>query len=333
MASVSLSPVAGAGYQSFTPSGLPNASGLLSTYVAGTTTPVATYTSSAGTTTNPTIITLNADGTVPNEIWIVQGTAIKIVITDSASSWSRTYDNLSGVNDGESITSLGACTGVTRSFGDNSTNLATTAFVQANVNAVRGVATYTSNQTLTASQSSYCIVFTGSSASTFTLPAPTTANLCFTILNRYAGTLSQYSLTILSPSGTFYGPCYLAATGKTYVPYGTSITFVSDGTNWAAVGGTNYYYNSGGFTGIASSAGYIQLSGSASIGTSGTATVTFPSGISYAGSVVLGQGQAASYAAGSVYVPGGGASFVITAGAASVGAYSLPWSATCLYLI
>ena len=50
--SVSLSPLGGAGWQFFNDNGIPLAGGLIYTYLAGTTTPAATYTSSTGLTAN-----------------------------------------------------------------------------------------------------------------------------------------------------------------------------------------------------------------------------------------------------------------------------------------
>jgi len=46
--SVNLSPLAGAGWQLFSNNGIPLSGGKLETYLAGTTTPAVTYTTSAG---------------------------------------------------------------------------------------------------------------------------------------------------------------------------------------------------------------------------------------------------------------------------------------------
>jgi hypothetical protein len=95
---VFLSPI-GNGQVFLTAAGLPAAGGLISTYLAGTTTPAATYTTSAGNVANPLQITLNAAGLAPNEIWFTSGTAYKLVVTDAASNQIGFYDNLSGIND------------------------------------------------------------------------------------------------------------------------------------------------------------------------------------------------------------------------------------------
>jgi len=97
MASVSISPI-GNGYQFFTAGGLivPLSGGLLYTYAAGTSTPTATYTDSAGSVLNTNPIVLSSDGRTPSEIWLIDGTAYKFVLKNSAGSTIATYDNISG---------------------------------------------------------------------------------------------------------------------------------------------------------------------------------------------------------------------------------------------
>src|SRR6266481_9091250 len=98
MATVNLSPILN-GYQSFLPTGLPNNSGFINTYQAGTTTPLATYTTSAGNVQNANPIALNASGYPPQEIWLVAGSAYKFTITDLALNIISTFDNITGSND------------------------------------------------------------------------------------------------------------------------------------------------------------------------------------------------------------------------------------------
>jgi hypothetical protein len=77
---------------------LPLQAGLLYTYAAGTTTPLAAYQTSTGTAwTNP--IVLGLDGRVSGEIWLLAGSAYKFVLQDSQGAVIRTYDNIIGVND------------------------------------------------------------------------------------------------------------------------------------------------------------------------------------------------------------------------------------------
>lgn len=100
MTTVALAPSGfGAGYQAFNANGQVLSGGLLNTYAAGTTTPTATYTTSAGTVQNSNPIVLGVDGRAPNEIWLIAGTSYKFILTDSLSNTIGTYDNLTGIND------------------------------------------------------------------------------------------------------------------------------------------------------------------------------------------------------------------------------------------
>jgi len=92
--SVSLSPLAGAGWQFFDNNGVPLAGGLLYTYVAGTTTPTATYTSDNGATANANPIVLDSAGRTPSQVWLTDGTTYKIAVYTSTNVLVRTWDNM-----------------------------------------------------------------------------------------------------------------------------------------------------------------------------------------------------------------------------------------------
>ena len=98
---VNLSPVGGVAAQFFSNNGVPLTGGKLYTYLAGTTTPAATYTTTSGGTawTNP--IVLDAAGRVSGsgEIWVTNGVTYKFVIKDSNDVLIGTYDNVVGMND------------------------------------------------------------------------------------------------------------------------------------------------------------------------------------------------------------------------------------------
>lgn len=96
--SVYLSPV-GSATQFFTDGGLPLNGGQLATYAAGSTTPVATYTTAAGTIANANPIILDTNGRPPQEIWLTSGQAYKFVLSDSLGNLIKTFDNISGIND------------------------------------------------------------------------------------------------------------------------------------------------------------------------------------------------------------------------------------------
>ena len=92
-----LSPLGGAGWQFFDNSGVPLAGGLLYSYEAGTTTPLATYTTSAGNIANSNPIVLDAAGRPPSEIWL-DNRPYKLVLKTSASVLIWTMDNIAGIN-------------------------------------------------------------------------------------------------------------------------------------------------------------------------------------------------------------------------------------------
>ena len=94
--SVNLSAFGGVGWQFFDNNGAPLAGGLIYTYEAGTTTPQATYTTSAGTIAHTNPIVLNSAGRVPGgEIWLLFA-SYKFVLQTSAAVTIATYDNIYG---------------------------------------------------------------------------------------------------------------------------------------------------------------------------------------------------------------------------------------------
>jgi parallel beta-helix repeat protein len=102
---VNLSMLAGAGAQFFTDSGVPLTGGLVYTYAAGTTTPQAAYTTSAGNVAHANPIVLDSAGRVPSggEIWITQGQAYKFVVKTSTGVTLGTYNNIVGSTDPANI--------------------------------------------------------------------------------------------------------------------------------------------------------------------------------------------------------------------------------------
>lgn len=91
---VSLSLYAGAGAQFFDNNGVPLAGGLVYTYAAGTTTPVVTYTSSSGGTSNTNPIVLDSAGRTPAQIWLTAGSSYKFVLQTSLGVLIKTDDNI-----------------------------------------------------------------------------------------------------------------------------------------------------------------------------------------------------------------------------------------------
>ena len=91
---VTLSPLAGAGWQFFDNNGVPLAGGLLYTYAAGTSTPQATYTSAYGNIANANPIVLDSAGRVPQEIWLLVGYNYKFILHNSNDVLIRSWDNI-----------------------------------------------------------------------------------------------------------------------------------------------------------------------------------------------------------------------------------------------
>jgi hypothetical protein len=93
---VNLSPV-GNSQQFFDNNGIPLSGGLIYTYQAGSSTPLATYTDVNGTTANANPIVLDASGRLANEVWLTYGYYYKFVLQTSAAVTLGTYDNLYGI--------------------------------------------------------------------------------------------------------------------------------------------------------------------------------------------------------------------------------------------
>lgn len=113
---VTLSPIGGAAAQFFNSNGIPLAGGQIYTYLAGTSTPQTTYTTSAGTIAHTNPIILDSAGRVPyGEIWLTINVPYKFAIYDASSVLIGTYDNILGINSSpftqiENFTGTGAQT-------------------------------------------------------------------------------------------------------------------------------------------------------------------------------------------------------------------------------
>jgi hypothetical protein len=102
---VNLSPVGGVAVQFFTNDGAVLSGGKIYTYAAGTNTPQATYTTSAGNIAHTNPIILNSAGRVPTgEIWLTDGLTYKFVINDSSDVLIGTYDNVTNITNASQIT-------------------------------------------------------------------------------------------------------------------------------------------------------------------------------------------------------------------------------------
>ena len=97
--SINLSAFAGAGAQFFDANGAPLTGGLIYTYLAGTSTPATTFTSSSGTANNTNPIVLDAAGRTPSEVWLNGGVFYKFVLKSSSYVQIGSYDNIPAIDD------------------------------------------------------------------------------------------------------------------------------------------------------------------------------------------------------------------------------------------
>ena len=131
MTTVSLSIFGGVGAQFFDNNGNPLSGGKIYTYEAGTTTPLATYTSSTGNTAHTNPIILDSGGRVPSgEIWLNYANLYKFVLNTSADVTIATYDNVGGSFNTGSIIANFTGNGTNTTFtlasapaGENATNV------------------------------------------------------------------------------------------------------------------------------------------------------------------------------------------------------------------
>ncbi len=130
MTTVSLSVFGGVGAQFFDNNGVPLSGGKIYSYAAGTTTPLATYTSSSGDTAHSNPIVLDSAGRVPGgEIWIALQ-LYKFVEKTSADVLIATYDNVGSSFNATAIIANFTGTGSQVNFtlasapaGENATNV------------------------------------------------------------------------------------------------------------------------------------------------------------------------------------------------------------------
>jgi hypothetical protein len=131
MPAVSLSIFGGVGAQFFDNNGVILTGGKIFTYEAGTTTPLATYTSSTGNTAHTNPIILDSAGRVPSggEIWIALR-LYKFVLETSTGVLIATYDNVGSSFNATAIIANFTGNGSTVAFtlasapaGENATNV------------------------------------------------------------------------------------------------------------------------------------------------------------------------------------------------------------------
>ena len=138
--------------------------GKIYTYVAGSSTPLASYTDEAGGTAQSNPIILNARGEVDDPIWLTEGQSYKLRLFDAANNFIREFDDITGVGDNSVTLDQWIASGVTPTYvsptqftlpGDQTSAFAVNRRIKATVTAgtVYGyisVSAYTSLTTVTA---------------------------------------------------------------------------------------------------------------------------------------------------------------------------------------
>lgn len=299
MTAYNLSSFAGAGAQFFDDNGNPLSGGKVYTYTAGTTTPAATYTTSAGTVANTNPIILDAAGRTPNEIWLTIGTLYKFIVKTSTDVLVGTYDGIPSINDPYSINSLlGSITG-TNTIAATATptitayaNGATYSFIAANTNtnavtiSIDGLAA----KSITKNGSA---ALTAGDIQAGKLTWIEYDGTTFQLLNNivYGGSITNGNVVSLSTpltvanggtgASTLSANAVILGNGvaavQTVAPGSAGNALVSNGTTWTAqplgappVGGySNLKVNTTSTTAIAVTANYLVLGA-----TSGTYTAT-----------------------------------------------------------
>jgi hypothetical protein len=128
-------------------SGAPLVGGKVYTYAAGTTTPLATYTTGAGTVANANPVILDSRGEA--NIWYTTGTSYKVVLADSADALIWTVDNIATIGslafqNADAVAITGGTIGSGVTFNGNTTGTAS------NVTGVVAVANGGTNSTTAA---------------------------------------------------------------------------------------------------------------------------------------------------------------------------------------
>jgi hypothetical protein len=101
---VSLSIFGGVAAQFFDNNGVILSGGKIYTYTAGTTVPLATYTSENGATAHTNPIVLDSAGRVPGgELWLTNGLGYKFVLETADAVLIGTYDNVLGGSDAGAV--------------------------------------------------------------------------------------------------------------------------------------------------------------------------------------------------------------------------------------
>lgn len=232
MPTVRLSPIFN-GWQGFTPGGLPLGGGFVYTYLAGTSTLAATYTTTSGSVANANPIPLGSDGRPPSEIWLPIGSAYKFVLTGFDLVPIATYDDILGVSD---INNLNAAGNTVLGTTGNTLNVANGALSIASGNTtVGGNLSVAGNSTFTGdiAVNGNTTIGNASTDSLTVAPATITYNNPVTHTNNhtFSGALTAGGTLTVTGSATFNGATTLGDASADAVTFvGTPAGQIAGGT-------------------------------------------------------------------------------------------------------
>lgn len=224
--------------------GDPLAGGTINTYVAGSTTPLATYTDSGGLTPQTNPIVLNASGACDNPIWLTAGRQYKFILKDSSGVTIRTYDNISGVNDVSVTASEWQASGFTPTYisatsfsvaGDQTATYQTGRRLQSTVTAGTAYSSVVSAAfsagitTVTVSNDSTPLD-SGLSAVSYGLLTPTNPSIPVTVLNDIG--LCEFRMTLTSGLPVTAADVTAATTMYVTPCQGNRIALYNGSTGW-----------------------------------------------------------------------------------------------------
>jgi len=258
MTTYNLSAFAGAGAQFFDDNGSPLVGGKLYSYEAGTTTLLATYTTSAGTVANTNPIILNAGGRTPNEIWQATGILLKFVLYNSDNELIGTYDGIPSINDpfgiNSQLSSVAGTNSITATATPTLTAYATGAiysFIAANTNS--GAATLSiDGLTATSITKNGSVALSAGDIQSGKMMLVEYDGTTFQLINNivYGGSITNGTIVSLtaplaasnggtglaSPTANSVLLANGAAAFQTVAPGSAGNALVSDGTTWVAQG-------------------------------------------------------------------------------------------------
>jgi hypothetical protein len=244
---VNLSPI-GNSEQFFDNNGIPLSGGLLYTYQAGSSTPLATYTDINATTANANPIVLNSSGRLDNEIWLTYGYNYKFVLKTSAAVTLGTYDNIYGIVGVQTAVGTTIPTGVITLWYGAIGSVPTGWYLCDGSNGTPDLR----DKFIVGAGSTYSVAATGGSTDAIVVTHTHTATSTSTVTDpghthavgsrdSTADNGFNYAQEFVAPAGQTYGPNVTTTSATTGITVATSTTNASTGTSGTNANLPPYY--------------------------------------------------------------------------------------------